>query len=107
MGIRKVIALVVVLVLLSFASGVLAAGPVMSYAGHQFSSSQSIMTNGVSRMAIVKNVVDQDYSLKFYSGDGTKDVTVLRLKGNDAEQTVQQVYFMFQNVFWSWGMTVQ
>jgi hypothetical protein len=64
------------------------------------------ITNGLSKMEIVQNGVD-DYSLKLWSGDRSKNVTYVRLQGPQAEAGVQQTYFLFQNLQQIAGQAVE
>lgn len=54
----------------------------------------SQITNGISGLQIIQNAGD-DFSLKAISGDGTKNVTLIRLKGSSAEADMQVVYKLF------------
>lgn len=51
----------------------------------------SQITNGASGLQIITNG-PEDFSLKIISGDGMKNVTVIRYAGRTAESDIQLVY---------------
>jgi hypothetical protein len=51
----------------------------------------SQVTNAASGLVILKNA-EGDYSLKIISGDGTKNVTVIRYAGRTAEADIRLVH---------------
>lgn len=57
----------------------------------------SQITNGSSGLVILQNG-PEDYSLKIMSGDGTKNVTVIRYAGRTAEADIQLVYQCFYSL---------
>lgn len=54
----------------------------------------SVVTNAASGLMVIKNA-EQDFSLKIISGDGTKNVTIIRLAGSSAEGDIQVLYRLF------------
>lgn len=58
----------------------------------------SQITNSISGLVIIRNRTN-DYSLKAISGDGTKDVTLIRFAGTSAEADISVVYHLFAKIF--------
>ena len=54
----------------------------------------STVTNAASGLQVLKNA-EQDYSLKIISGDGSKNVTIIRFAGPSAEADIAVVYKLF------------
>lgn len=54
----------------------------------------SQITNAASGLRVIKNA-ERDYSLKIISGDGSKDVTIIRFAGESAEADIQTVHQLF------------
>lgn len=55
----------------------------------------SQVTNAASGLQVIMNAPN-DYSLKVISGDGTKNVTLVRYAGSSAEADIQVVYQLFK-----------
>lgn len=56
--------------------------------------SASEVTNAAGGLQVVPNGSD-DFSLKIISGDGSKNVTIIRYKGASAAADIQVVYQLF------------
>ena len=54
----------------------------------------SQITNSASGLQVVENAPN-DFSLKIISGDGTKNVTIIRYAGESAQADIQVVHQLF------------
>lgn len=62
--------------------------------GEQF---ESIVRNATSGLYILKNN-ENDFSVKIVSGDGAKNVTIVRYVGSTAEADAQLVHTLFRSM---------
>ena len=62
--------------------------------GEQF---ESVIINATSGLNVLKNS-DGSYSVKIISGDGTKNVTIVRYLGMTAEADAQLVHTLFRSM---------
>lgn len=58
---------------------------------------ESVVKNATSGLYILKNG-EQDYSVKIVSGDGKKNVTIVRYEGLTAEADAQLVHTLFRSM---------
>jgi hypothetical protein len=63
----------------------------------EFRASSTIV-NAASGLQIIQNAAN-DLSLKVISGDATKNVTIIRLRGESAKADIDTLYQLFSRLF--------